>query len=707
MNRVSHSSIAGPNIQIGSVTGDLSIALDRPDYRLDWLEPVAPAWLPRHQRTPSYLLDARRETVPFHPRPEVEARLSAWLADDSPRSVLLVHGAGGRGKTRLANAFATRAHAAGWSVAQATDQRTTAPAGVRGTRPDRVLVAVDYVERWAPDTLVEMVSALPRDFPGAAVRVLLLARSPASWPHLTARLDRVTDLEDPVELGDLTTPADRERAFAAAASAFRTALALPDRPTPPPDLAAYGSALLLHMAALAAVCADHDGDPRPDLADLSTYLLRHERRFWPPAAHDDTAATVFLATLFGPTPAGATLLARAGLPGHALARHARLYPEAPFAPLRPDRLGEDFVAAHLADSGADVLDRVLADGGLPMRQALIVLSAAAERHEHVRPVLWDLLPDHVRHATAPVIATLIAHAPVEVARAVGYRLPHFHVGLVQAATDLTRHLLEHADDPVARAAALNNLGLRLGDAGDPAGSVAAARESVAILRGLPDRHRHLNASLSNLALRLAKAGEHEEALAVAREAVAGARRIAAADPHHRPSLASALINLSAMLSDAGDVKNARLRGREAVTLLRTLSEEDSRHLPDLARALKNLGSYLAESGRKVEALGPAREAVRIWTALAEADGSTYLHSLARAHYALAEGQLRPGPPSRALAEADRSARTAVSIYLDLAEQQPALFTAAGLDAIRLSADVLEALGDHDSAAAIRDRLNRP
>ncbi|XVV04413.1 hypothetical protein ACQPW3_03070 [Actinosynnema sp. CA-248983] len=90
-----------------------------------------------------------------------------------------------------------------------------------------------------------------------------------------------------------------------------------------------------------------------------------------------------------------------------------------------------------------------------------------------------------------------------------------------------------------------------------------------------------------------------------------------------------------------------------------------------------------------------------------ADGSAHLNGLARAHHALAEGQLRPGPPSRALEEADRSARTAVSTYLQLTEQQPALFSAAGVNAARLVADVRDAMGDHATAADIRDRPERP
>ncbi|MFE9750930.1 hypothetical protein ACFYOT_39005 [Saccharothrix saharensis] len=154
MTRVTNTAnrVTGPVIQVGS--GAVTLALTHREYLLHWLAPAPPTHVPR--RSPGYLLDARQEVVPFRPRAE-ERVLAAWLEDPVPLSVQLLHGPGGRGKTRLANHFATSAHAAGWSVAQADDLRTTRPATVAHERPDRLLVVVDYAERWAPDTLVTIV----------------------------------------------------------------------------------------------------------------------------------------------------------------------------------------------------------------------------------------------------------------------------------------------------------------------------------------------------------------------------------------------------------------------------------------------------------------------------------------------------------------------------------------------------------------------
>ncbi|NUT53718.1 MAG: ATP-binding protein, partial [Saccharothrix sp.] len=262
--------------------------------------------------TVSYLLDTRREVVPYRSRPAEERRLERWLAGAAPMSVLLVHGAGGSGKTRLANAFAGFAHEQGWAVAQAVEAASTAVPGQVVADAAPVLVVVDYAERWGADGLLRMIGALPVDFPGRAVRVLLLARSGAIWPALADRLDRLpSELPEPIGLGDLVPPADRPRAFADAVDAFARALGRTGGVDAVPDLSAeeYGSALTLHMAALAAA---YEG--RPGLADLSDYLLRHEGRFWPVEDRGAAADVVLLATLFGPLePAAAReLLGRAG-----------------------------------------------------------------------------------------------------------------------------------------------------------------------------------------------------------------------------------------------------------------------------------------------------------------------------------------------------------------------------------------------------------
>ncbi len=685
-NSVVGSWINGPNIQIGSA-GNVTLALGRPDYQVQWLLPSPRGRrVPKRQRTPSHLLDARRELVPFWPRPDVQYELMAWRDDtDDPASVLLVHGPGGQGKTRLANAFAGLCHETGWAVARAVS-RVHSPGDVLPDGPQAVagsaamdehkpvLVVVDYAERWPVSTLAELIRSLVLDFTGRTLRVLLLARSHGQvWQALSPLLGRDIDILDPVALGTMTaTPHDRDDAFTQAAHAFQQALGQPQSPVTPPDLSHddFGSVLMLHMAALAAVCADHDHQTRPTRTDLSGYLLEHEKRHWPLTGptHDgvtpaQAADSVFVAAVFGPFPTAAdatAVLASGGIAEQAMARtvlawHDTLYPAdtqhaAPglspaLAPLRPDRFGEDFVAHHLTVASRAiellhcVLDQAHTDaawGEDAVRRSLIVLAAVADRHAPIRAILWNLLNDQrlATRVNATVIQTSIDHAPLTTCQAIEAALPNYRTDLLQAAATLTDHILTAlplTTTPATRARYLNNLGIRMAEAGDKQAALAPVREAV-------ERNREL----------------------------------AEADPAaHLHNLAASLSNLGVRLAEAGDKQAALAPAREAVTIQRALAEADpAAHLPNLAASLNNLGNPLAEAGDKQAALAPAREAVTIRRALAEADPAAYLPDLAMSLWALAWGQTHDGPKSSALAEALDASEAACQLYKRLSEAWP-------------------------------------
>ena len=645
--------VGGPVVQIGTVG---AVFLTRPEYALEWLAPSAPP--PVRHLSPSYLLDARHEAVPYRSRPAEEAALSEWLADGvaaggtrrgrsrlggdrspqarpvHPLSVRLVHGGGGQGKTRLAGVVAGHAHDRGWAVAQAVETGPGATPGGGTPDPRPVLVVVDYAERWGATALLRMIASLPTDLPGRTVRVLLLARSAALWPALAARSDPIAELPDPIALGDLTAPADRSRAFADAAVAFGQALDLPADVAPPPDLAEppYGCALVLHMAALAAVCARHHHERRPELAELSGYLLRHEGRFWPVEDYREAADAVFLATLFGPTAdqaAARALLERAELPAAALAWHDELYPpegRTALTPLRPDRLGEDFVAEHLASHrrSVDLLERVAADAP-GVRRALIVLAASADRHAHVREVLWSLLtrdPSLARHAAAPLIDAVIAHAPVAVCAAVHDALPLYRTELLESAPRLIEHLLAvlPPDAPTRyRASLLTELGGRLAEAGEPRTGLPHLRQAVGLLRVLDDPAA-LAVALQGLGGVLGQVGDLDAALSTLREAVELHRHLAVTDPEHGKLLAFGLSDLGVWLAEAGERQDAVAASLEAAELYRGSGDDG------IARALvlTNLGNRLAEAGDQEAALGPAREAAELLRVLAAENPAAHL-----------------------------------------------------------------------------------
>ncbi|MEU4740363.1 hypothetical protein AB0G02_07805 [Actinosynnema sp. NPDC023658] len=804
-NTIADSVVNGPVVQIGS--GNVTLALSRPGYALHWVGTASTSWLPPHQRTPSYLLDTRREVVPYRSRPVEERRLEAWLAGDAPMSVLLVHGAGGSGKTRLANAFAGFAHGQGWAVAQATESASGGAVaadgvtrGEAGDGGEPVLVVVDYAERWGVDALLRMIGALPVDFPGRAVRVLLLARSGAAWPALADRLDRLpSELPEPVELGDLVAPADRHRAFADAAEAFARALGRSGGVEAVPDLSAeeYGSALTLHMSALAAAYDGH-----PGLADLSDHLLRHEGRFWPAESRADAADVVFLATLFGPldTEAARDLLDRAGVSA-LLDWHADLYPPAPrtaLAPLRPDRFGEDFVARHLRDRprAVELFDRVP-----PNRRCLVVLTAAAERHEHVRAVLFDLLdraPLLVDEADAALLELVVEHASGELCRRL---LDHRLVHRLDLA-DVTMRLAERvaaelpADSGEAdRAHVLSVLSLRMHVAGDVANAVEPAREAYRIYESLGERtpsgttwetamaatnlggllieagrleeaagpaeraYRlfsdlnrqdpanllHLVAAIDNLAKLASERGDFDEAVGLGLLAV---RALEGSDrPGHRAHLASAHNNLGRDLLQGGAVKAAVSHTREAVALARLdVAEDRAPHVDKLALYVRNLGFALQSDGDEAGALAALTEAVELSRELArmtvarmpevafnlarlsvvvakrdkvralelvrEAIGiqrppaafrpDRHLLELADSSVLLALGQVGAGPPSDALPEALEHAFFGVRAYDHLARLGTVRREDYMPTAVAVLADVLDALGRSEEAAAFRE-----
>lgn len=382
---------------------------------------------------PSYLLDCRFEVVPFRDRGEQQI-LEDWLNDPTPRtSVQLVHGDGGQGKTRLAMQVARRAAEHGWHVVQAVDRPGPSR---RGSRADsgKLLVVMDYAERWTSDALERIIMDLADDVDVQYLRVLMLARLDLGlWGLVTSTLDRHVDhLAEPVRLEGF--PADDlevSTAFDTAVSAFQSALQLKQKALLPPFRlkTASTSPLGLHMTALAAVWAHENRQPIPPNADLSTFLLTHERKYWSTGVSTGlpvvTASvqvglisrTVLVATLFGSLTDSAMarrLLRTARLVDSdaeaqsLIDQHAHLYPNpvtltgGPAAisylrPLHPDRFAEDFVAsclrepsdwAFIRDLVQDVISR---DQKKLNKRVLTFLSTVALRHDFVDKLLDELL----------------------------------------------------------------------------------------------------------------------------------------------------------------------------------------------------------------------------------------------------------------------------------------------------------------------------
>ncbi|MGC5664516.1 tetratricopeptide repeat protein [Micromonospora sp. WMMD723] len=685
------SVVFGDTVQIAGVDGDVTVSLDRPPYQVTTADDApVPLSAARARAQPSRLLLARHQIVPFTGRDRTLDRLAAWVGGDEPVAALLVHGAGGQGKTRLAAQVGASCAAVGWAVWQVTHT----PTPVAGSTPvsraalpgGAVLAVVDYADRWPASALLALLTQL-RDLhvrAGARVRVLMLARSDGYWwPALADRADSTLSIEvDQMALPALAVDSvdDRPGLFTAAASRFAAVLdvAAPAEGWPVPDLTAdrFGQVLAVHMVALAIVDAAGRGDVLPGGPDaVSSYLLGREQAYWH-HLHTRTEApvrtppevmhrAVVAATLIGAQPRSIArhALTDAGFAdaGPAADRliddHSTCYPPSGtrtvFEPLHPDRLGEDLIALSVPghngsartrferDWTPDAITALFTNSATPpawTKAAITVLVEAAHRWPHLATtVLYPLIRTHPRLAIAAGGAALIRLAgipgiDITILKALEPLLPtdrRVDLDIAAAAiTDtLTHHHLAHTPDPAEQA-----------------------------------RLHAIHA------WRLGNAGQWEHALAAADEATNIYRRLVEASPEtYLPHLAMSLNNLGTCLSELGRRQEALALAVEAVDIRRDLAKANPEaYLGHLAGSLNNLGTFLLDSGRRDQALAPATEATDIYRQLAKKNPDAYLAHLAGSLNNLGTSLSELGRRDQALAPAQE----ATKVHRQLAKTNP-------------------------------------
>ncbi|MEU8551785.1 ATP-binding protein [Streptomyces roseoverticillatus] len=547
------------------MTGDVSVTGGEPPlYRVDAFPSARPQLTVEEARAqPARLLLARQGVVPFTGRAAELARLAEWRDSEKRVSVLLLHGPGGQGKTRLAARFAALSRDAGWDVLQARHASDPAPVGSAACRADTagrgVLMVADYAERWPVTDLLELMQDAARQ-KGRPARVLLVAR-PAGmwWQPLANRLDR-TGLatqqlrlralaDDPItNAGDL---------FAAAREQFAAALEAPGaRGVAPPSVVLsspsdFRSVLAIHMAALAAV--DHVRRyPEKALTNLDTpaqfsaYLLNRERDHWqtlhangrittPP---DAVGRAVYTAALTGAVTyqdGRAALTAIDACPdGYTaplLTDHAVPYPSSdPHAgtvlePLYPDVLAEDFIALTTPGHGVedytpDPWATGAASGLLTRkggwsgwtRHALYTLAAASARWPHVAehelaPLYLTRLDLMLASDDAALLGvTVLAFLPDGVLERVREQFPHpqhtDYARIAAVSAGFASKLLVDTEDPYVRAMAHLHLAARHWLAGCHDHALAAAEQALDALRPLAvdDRVMYIVSVLKERAL---------------------------------------------------------------------------------------------------------------------------------------------------------------------------------------------------------------
>jgi hypothetical protein len=328
------------------------------------------------------MLGGHAAVTSFVGRTAEMARLSAWCQGPGRVSVMLVHGAGGQGKTRLTREFARNVGQEGRLCARETIPLTEVPVPLAASRDEfpapgdedgaGILLVVDEADLWPARNLRKLFCDMA-EMRWSRVRLLLTARGKAEWwPGLRGRLDIPDVCWDELPLGPLDAASARELAVVAGQShAAMLGWAQPSALTEDVwEQLAGGPPLSIELMVLAGMHAADAGSAAPEeLHEAAELLLQKEQRCWEHMygmddAHPGSAAyrirleprfmrrAAYTGTLTGPLGECAarqvTSLARLGCTldeQQILDDHARCYPAGDnqyLAPL-PACLSEEFL----------------------------------------------------------------------------------------------------------------------------------------------------------------------------------------------------------------------------------------------------------------------------------------------------------------------------------------------------------------------------
>src|SRR5215208_2256153 len=348
--------------------------------------------------SPGKLLTAAYEVIPFDEAGRCEELdfLTLWCEGNERRSVLLLTGEGGSGKTRLMIEWCRHLRHQGWHAGFLRQDREAEDLDSLLEGSASRLVVLDYAEtRLGVLEPMLLKMGLAAEGQGPKLRLVLLARRKTDWwENLSHRSGR--EIED-LLLGSpeprTITPlipkdtADREKAFRVATDGFSVQLDLKvpkDLHIPDLSKGKFDRVLYLHMAALAALRGE-----RIETAESALeQTLAHEQFFWRNRVSDlglDRSLTSLMNKAVEPAVAAVTLVGGARTLQHAQALLDRVLKDLPLQPhhpatilgllidlyagsrgadgryidpLQPDLLGEELVAEALNRNG-ELLGRIL------------------------------------------------------------------------------------------------------------------------------------------------------------------------------------------------------------------------------------------------------------------------------------------------------------------------------------------------------------
>jgi hypothetical protein len=649
------------------------------------------AKLPKNA-APGKLLTAAYEVIPFDQQGRREELdfLASWCDGDDRKSVLLLTGEGGSGKTRLMIEWCRHLRHQGWHAGFLGRDRKVEELDplLEGLAPR--LIVIDYAE-----TRLEVVEPLLLKMGLSKevepkLRLVLLARRKADWWN--GLLQKGREVED-LLLGSpdkAMTPLvprnvqERKQAFQSAVEGFALQMARkPPQDLFVPDLTRehFDRALYLHMAALAALQGERIESAEGALRET----LKHERLFWDqqvsdlrldgtwePLVRKGLETLVAAITLVGGAQSrehAQSILDRTignsplqGQHADALLRLLRdLYVSAEDTgrlcdPLQPDLLGEELVAENL---NSEFLGQLLEESTLEEGYStLTVLTRLAQRRPSLSSWIGVALGSNLE-----MLAQAAIDVAVETGDPVGTQLA---LALEQSdSIEVLLQIRQRCDEDKYQLSV-------------PLREVAhvATEKWLTLLRArqadLSEEEQSENARLaSNLGVRLSGLGRREDALNATNEAVQIHRLLAQQRPDaFNPDLAMSLDNLGNRLSELGRREDALNATYEAVQIQRLLAQQrPDAFNPNLALSLNNLGIRLSDLGRREDALNATNEAVQIRRLLAQQRPDAFNPDLASSLNNLGNRLSELGRREDAL----NATNEAVQIHRLLAQQRPDAF----------------------------------
>jgi hypothetical protein len=652
--------------------------------------------------SPLRLVRSEYALTPFQSRDEltVLTELCQSTVDGKQTCLVVIHGAGGSGKTRLGLELADRMRRTGWHAGVLREAPSTMDWLATVTAP--LLVLVDYADARVAE-LTSLLSLVSKRSGPPAVVVATARAIDGDW--LAQVSDALIADQNPVRQEVIRLADAHPRAGQIYRLTYQKVAGTTTGPPPLPATRDQPQWTTLDLVLHGWLAAQPDSQRPTTRSSLYQEVMRHEQKYWARAFTDITGQPRPDREVLAQAGALLTLRAPLGAEVNGVLRLVDQLANADewrgtvartmitcldVAPgerlsIRPDPVGEHHLTTVLA-ANPDLLTAWLPVDVDPDTQlrALVALNRAGtaaliERVLRDQPGRWlDVL----------VVATAL-HGPAETALAnlvaeeacplpldeLSERMPVRSAGLWRLARQVDERRLADADphDEPRRIALLRQLGLRRAAAGDAAGALDAAIEALTVfLRWADADPAHLPElarTLFDLSLCQSRFGDRRAALGSSTEAVAIYRGLADTDPGFLPDLGMSLHNLSLDQSDSGDAAAALASITEAVSIRRAAAGTGPAAAADLAESLDILGAQQRQAGDRAAALAAVTEAWTIQRSLIEASFEIRRDQFAGLLINMSLTLSSMGDRVGAVA----SSTQAVAIYRQLTQANPAVF----------------------------------